>query len=178
MPKSSPTIISTLIEACQDLRLGRKELEAIRNERFEDLTPDAAAAILNLLSKSMATLVLKNVDHSAVVNRLREKGLGSATTESSGLTPEAPVASASEARFRLELNVTAADRHELHTLAREIGTRSLKEVIRLALSVLKVILAERRAGRKIIVTTAEGKPMKELVFPSLGVGEQWNEKPR
>jgi hypothetical protein len=43
--------------------------------------------------------------------------------------------------------------------------RSRKELLRLALSLVVVIHETFREGNKIIITTPEGAPLKEIVFP-------------
>ena len=67
-------------------------------------------------------------------------------------------------KSRLNLNLSETAREQITALA-EQSDRSITELVRLALSVLKVILDERKEGHKLIVTTSDGKPLKELVIP-------------
>ena len=86
--------------------------------------------------------------------RQREKGHSMATT-----------AAVLEKR-RLNINLSPAARTEVTRLA-EHSSRSITELVRLALSLLKVVMNETERGHKLIVTTEEGKPLKELVIPGL-----------
>ena len=53
---------------------------------------------------------------------------------------------------------------ELVNLSR--GTmRSMTELIRLGLGLVKLALEAERNGQRLIVTTAEGQPVKEIVLP-------------
>ncbi len=54
---------------------------------------------------------------------------------------------------------------ELVTLARETK-RSMTELIRLGLGLVKIALEAERNGNRVVVTTPEGRPVKELVLPS------------
>lgn len=65
---------------------------------------------------------------------------------------------------RLNLMIPAAAGEEVDALAEESG-RSITELVRLSLSLLKVVIDERKQGHKLIVTTSEGQPLKELVLP-------------
>jgi len=67
---------------------------------------------------------------------------------------------------RLNINLSPAARTEVTRLA-EHSSRSITELVRLALSLLKVVMNETERGHKLIVTTEEGKPLKELVIPGL-----------
>ena len=67
-------------------------------------------------------------------------------------------------KSRLNLNLSETAREQITALA-EQSDRSITELVRLALSVLKVILDERKEGHKLIVMTPDGKPLKELVIP-------------
>jgi predicted negative regulator of RcsB-dependent stress response len=76
----------------------------------------------------------------------------------------AAVAPIRKSKQRLNLNLTDSARQEINSLA-EQSSRTITELVRLALSLLKVIIDERNAGNKLVVTTREGKPLKELVIP-------------
>jgi hypothetical protein len=39
------------------------------------------------------------------------------------------------------------------------------EIIRVGLALAKIAINESRVGNKVVVTTADGKPIKELVLP-------------
>ena len=67
-------------------------------------------------------------------------------------------------RSRLSLNLTDEGRNEVNALASG-SHRSITELVRLALSVLKVIIDERKLGHKLIVASSDGQPIKELVIP-------------
>jgi hypothetical protein len=68
-------------------------------------------------------------------------------------------------KSRLNLNLSETARKDVEELARQ-SDRSITETVRLALSLLKIVLEERRDGNKFIVTTADGRPLKELVIPA------------
>ena len=70
------------------------------------------------------------------------------------------------ATSRLNLNLSPKSRAEVDSLAEETN-RSISELVRLALSLLKLVYEERAAGHKLIVTTGEGKPVKEIVIPGI-----------
>jgi hypothetical protein len=44
--------------------------------------------------------------------------------------------------------------------------RSMTELVRLGLGLVKVALEAQQNGNKLIVTTADGQPLKEIVLPS------------
>ena len=66
---------------------------------------------------------------------------------------------------RLNLNLPERTFQELRRLASETG-RSLTEMIRVAISLLKVAIEEEGRGRKLAVIDEEGRVIKEIV-PSL-----------
>jgi hypothetical protein len=43
--------------------------------------------------------------------------------------------------------------------------RSMTELVRLGLGLVKIALEAERKGHRLIVTTAEGEPVKEIVLP-------------
>jgi Ribbon-helix-helix protein, copG family len=63
---------------------------------------------------------------------------------------------------RLNLNLSEEVFNELSRLAKERRS-SMTEIIRLALSLVKVALYEAKQGNKLVVTTADGTAVKELV---------------
>jgi hypothetical protein len=44
--------------------------------------------------------------------------------------------------------------------------RSMTELVRLGLGLVKVALEAQQNGNKLVVTTADGQPLKEIVLPS------------
>lgn len=66
---------------------------------------------------------------------------------------------------KMNFNVSARAYEELAELARQTQ-RSMTEIIRLGISLAKIAIEAERSGQKLIVTTSEGKPLKELVLPS------------
>ncbi len=74
------------------------------------------------------------------------------------------MATATMTKSRLNLNLNEAARTELNNLAK-VTDRSITELVRLALSVLKVLIDELRAGHKLVVTKADGTLVKELILP-------------
>jgi hypothetical protein len=65
---------------------------------------------------------------------------------------------------RLNLNLSTSVYRELSNLAVERRS-SMTEVVRFALGLVKIAFHEASAGNKLIVTTADGKPLKEIVIP-------------
>jgi hypothetical protein len=53
---------------------------------------------------------------------------------------------------------------ELASLSRQ-RMRSMTEIIRLGLGLVKLALEAEVNGQRIVVTTAEGQPVKEIVLP-------------
>jgi len=43
--------------------------------------------------------------------------------------------------------------------------RSMTELVRLGLGLVKIALEAEQNGHKLIVTTADGQPLKEIVLP-------------
>jgi hypothetical protein len=54
---------------------------------------------------------------------------------------------------------------DLLALARETS-RSMTDIVRLGLGLVKVALEAERAGNRLVVTDSGGKPLKELVLPA------------
>jgi hypothetical protein len=44
--------------------------------------------------------------------------------------------------------------------------RSMTELVRLGLGLVKLALEAQQNGNKLVVTTADGRPLKEIVLPS------------
>jgi hypothetical protein len=65
---------------------------------------------------------------------------------------------------RLNFNLTADAAEEVRRLSQELGT-SMTAILRFALGLVKIVIDERKANHKIIVTTSDGHPLKELVLP-------------
>jgi len=67
---------------------------------------------------------------------------------------------------RINLNLSASARADVDKLAEETGN-TITELVRLALSLLKVVVEEGRKGHKLIITTSDGTPQTQLVIPGL-----------
>lgn len=67
---------------------------------------------------------------------------------------------------RLNLNLSQQAYADAVDLS-EQTSRSLTELVRLGLGLVKVAVEESRKKNKLIVTTEEGRPIKELVLPGL-----------
>jgi len=65
---------------------------------------------------------------------------------------------------RLNINIPESARAEVDALV-EMSGRSITDLVRFGLSLVKVVLNEHKSGNKLIVTTQEGKPIKELIIP-------------
>ena len=66
---------------------------------------------------------------------------------------------------KVNFNVSTRAYEELSELARQTQ-RSVTEIIRLGISLAKIAIDAERDGHKFVVTTSDGKPLKELVLPS------------
>ncbi len=53
---------------------------------------------------------------------------------------------------------------ELNRLSNE-SKRSMTELVRLSLGLMKMALEETKLGNRIVVTTAEGRVLKEIILP-------------
>ena len=64
------------------------------------------------------------------------------------------------------VNFVLSDRAhaELVNLAKD-SKRSMTEILRLGIGLVRLALEAERKGQRLIVTTAEGDPVKELVLP-------------
>ena len=74
--------------------------------------------------------------------------------------------SAAPVTSRLNLNLSKKSRAEVDSLAEETS-RSISELVRLGLSLVKLVFEERAAGNKLIIATADGKAIKEVVIPGI-----------
>lgn len=77
-----------------------------------------------------------------------------------------PSAAASAAATGKRVNFILSDRaySDLTTLS-ESTHRSMTEVVRLGLGLVKIALEAARNGHRLVVTTPEGQPLKEIVLP-------------
>lgn len=73
---------------------------------------------------------------------------------------------ATKTATRLNVNIPESARAEVEQLA-EISGRTITDLVRFGLSLVKVVLYESRLGNKLVVTTPDGKALKELVIPGL-----------
>jgi len=67
---------------------------------------------------------------------------------------------------RLNLNLSPQAYADAVDLS-EQTSRSLTELVRLGLGLVKIAVEESRKKNKLIVTTEDGRPIKELVLPGL-----------
>jgi hypothetical protein len=67
---------------------------------------------------------------------------------------------------RINLNLSPAARADVDRLAEQTHS-SITELVRLSLSLLRIAIDEIRKGNKLIITTSEGQPLRELVIPGL-----------
>lgn len=65
---------------------------------------------------------------------------------------------------RLNVNLPAPAFEELQEMASSSG-RTMKELVRLALGLAKIALAEERKGNKLVVANEEGDIIKEFLLP-------------
>jgi len=78
------------------------------------------------------------------------------------LTAEAEIAPPKTKR--VNLNLAAKSYQDLETLARRTE-RSMTDVIRFGLALVKLYLEETSQGRKLVIASAKGKPISEIRFP-------------
>lgn len=67
---------------------------------------------------------------------------------------------------RLNVNLPESARAEVDQLAASSGL-SITELVRLGLSMVKVIITESNRGHKLVIVTGEGAPVKELIIPGI-----------
>jgi hypothetical protein len=65
---------------------------------------------------------------------------------------------------RLNINLSEALFDELQALARQTR-RSMTELIRLAIGLVKIAIQESGRGNKLVVTSPDGTVLKQLVLP-------------
>jgi len=65
---------------------------------------------------------------------------------------------------RINFNLTGRAFNELKKRSDESGA-SMTEILRWALGLVSVVMDETKMNHKIVVTTADGRPIKELVLP-------------
>ena len=65
---------------------------------------------------------------------------------------------------RLNFNITERAHSELLDLSRETN-RSMTELIRLGVGLLKIALEAARNNQKLVVTTSDDRAIKEIVLP-------------
>ena len=83
------------------------------------------------------------------------------TTGTKGTSPTA--APESEIK-RLNFNVSPRAYAELSNLAKSTH-RSMTEVIRLGVGLVKIALEATREGNRIVIVNSGGEPVKEIVIP-------------
>jgi hypothetical protein len=71
-----------------------------------------------------------------------------------------------QAVSRINLNLSPAARADVDRLAVETHS-SITELVRMALSLLRVVVDETSKGNKLIITTRDGTPQTQLVIPGL-----------
>jgi hypothetical protein len=79
--------------------------------------------------------------------------------------PAQPSVALPLANKRLNLTLSERAHADLAALADERNT-SLTELVRLGLGLLKIAHEESRVGNKLIVTTPDGKALKEIALPA------------
>ena len=65
---------------------------------------------------------------------------------------------------RLNINLPAQVFSDLVNLSKRSG-RSMTEIVRIALGLVKIALDETERGNKLVVTTSTGDTIKELIIP-------------
>ena len=65
---------------------------------------------------------------------------------------------------RINFNLSAHAFNELKKRSEESGA-SMTEILRWALGLVSVVMDETKLNHKIVVTTSDGRPIKELVLP-------------
>ena len=66
---------------------------------------------------------------------------------------------------RINFHLSERAHAELQRMSRETH-RSMTELLRLALGLLKVAFEADRNGHKIVIASADGNPVKEIVLPA------------
>ena len=65
---------------------------------------------------------------------------------------------------RLSLNLSDAVYNDLEQLATQRQS-SMTEIVRLALGLVRIAISESEKGNKLVVTSATGDALKEIVLP-------------
>ena len=65
---------------------------------------------------------------------------------------------------RLSLNLSDSVYSELASLAKERRS-SMTEIVRLALGLVRIAIQAAKKGQRLVVTTDDGQPVKEIVLP-------------
>jgi hypothetical protein len=65
---------------------------------------------------------------------------------------------------RLNINLPTSIANDLETLAQKSG-RSMTEVVRNALGLVKIANDAADSNQKLVITDAKGKPVREIVLP-------------
>jgi hypothetical protein len=65
---------------------------------------------------------------------------------------------------RLSLNLTISAFEELKRISQDLGT-SMKEVLRLALGLVRIAVDEAKRGNKLVIMTQGGEQLREIVLP-------------
>lgn len=84
-----------------------------------------------------------------------------ASRESSSITATPHVVGKQRVNFLLSEKAYA----DLVSLSKDT-MKSMTELMRLGLGLVKIVIEADRRGQRLIVTTAEGEPVKEIVLPS------------
>jgi hypothetical protein len=93
--------------------------------------------------------------------------LGRGVFMSKHLKGESVMAATPVATVGKRMNFILSERahSELVALARETR-RSMTDLVRLGLGLVKIALEAERNGKRLVVTTSDGRPEKEIVLPS------------
>ena len=86
------------------------------------------------------------------------------TKENSGTEIDPAAAAAAFEKQRFSVNLSPKAYSDLKELADQTG-RSMAEIIRIGIGLVRVIFQELNANHKLIVTSSSGKPLKEIVLP-------------
>ena len=65
---------------------------------------------------------------------------------------------------RLSLNLSVGTFEELKRISQDLGT-SMKEVLRLALGLVKIAVEENKRGNKLVIVSQGGEQLKEILLP-------------
>jgi hypothetical protein len=79
------------------------------------------------------------------------------------MSPAATITSPSTGK-RVNFILSEKSHSDLAALA-ESTHRSMTDVVRLGLGLVKIALEANRNGQRLVVTSAEGQPLKEIVLP-------------